>query len=325
MTDNLEEVPVDEEGNPIEPEIIEPNLDEEGNPIEEPQPELDEEGNPIEPDTPLWMQEDEQTSSDSMPVAAHIRTKSKLKGQLADKDVEIEKLRSELADKSRTTPAITLTKRPRVADFDTDEAYEDALDQWDNDRATAQVTTIEKGRNHEVQQQQSQRVVDEAVEGHFKRVADIVNKHGIKEDVYAGAEKTFRNDVESLFPNQGDLIADQLITILGEGSEKTIYHMGINSAARDRFKTIVRDNAAGLGLHSAVAYLAGINKEISGTQNKKTSARKPAAQVNGEIAPTASAGKHKKAYDKAVKSNDGQAMYNAKKLAKASKVDVSNW
>ena len=65
--------------------------------------------------------------------------------------------------------------------------------------------------------------------------------------------------------------------------------------------------------------------EITGTKHKQTSARKPAAQVNGEIAPAMTAGRHKKAYDKASKENNPQAMYDAKKLARADKVDVSNW
>ncbi|MEE9311622.1 MAG: hypothetical protein V3V10_04340, partial [Planctomycetota bacterium] len=111
-------------------------------------------------------------------------------------------------------------------------------------------------------------------------------------------------------------------SLVGEGSEKVMYHLGVNKAALNELRAILQDDPSG---YKAAAFIGQKKAEITGSKHKQTSARKPAAQVNGEVAPTLSSGKHKKAYDKAVKANDAQGMYNAKKLAKAGKVDVSNW
>jgi hypothetical protein len=90
MLDDLEnEIEEEEDANAEEEEAEETSDEEE---------ELDEDGNPIAKKKEAWQmtdEDDEQASSDKVPLGAHINMKKKLKGRLSDQGDEIERLKAE--------------------------------------------------------------------------------------------------------------------------------------------------------------------------------------------------------------------------------------
>jgi len=321
MNDNLAEVEVEEEVELDQEETEEVELGEDGEPIEKAE---------IEP----WMQEDdeEQDSSRMVPEAAIIKAKQKLKGRLADQkaesDTEIDKLRAEIEALKAgkvATPQATPTarpKRPRSSDFDTDEAYEKAMDVYEDEVYELRSKRLEQTRTIQTTQQQAQADLKKAVDDHNSRRIKLQEKHGISDEVYDDAELVFRSAIESVRPGQGDQIADTIIQTIGDGSEKLIYHLKKNKAKRGEMISLLASDPSGL---KAVAYLAQQNIKISNTTQRRSAAKKPASEVDGDIPPNAKAGALKRKYDAAHKKGGGQEAYNIKKEAKKMNVDTSSW
>lgn len=285
--------------------------------------ELDDEGNPIKKEVPLFMQEDEQTSSDStMPVASHVKVKHKLKGQIKDEQNENTKLREEIDALKRSqsqAQEVIVPKRPKSEDFDTDEEYEAKLDEYHQQLAQSNYSTFENTRKEEEKQVQVQQAVEEAVTEHYSRVDKLIADHAISPEVYKKADASVRRSVDTVMPDLGDKVVDYLISTLGEGSEKTVLYLGRNKPQLDAFQALLLEDPLGI---KAAVFLGRISEQINGTQTKTSRAPKPAAQIDGDEQITAKAGSHKKMYDKA---KTPQAKYNAKKTAKAAGVDTKNW
>jgi hypothetical protein len=214
---------------------------------------------------------------------------------------------------------VTVAKRPRLNDFDSDDLYEDAMDKWEEEKTTATFQTLETKRDVTAQQQQRQQALHNDVEAHYERAQELVTKHSINPDVYQKADATVRQSIESVAPGQGEVIVNQLISLVGEGSEKVMYHLGVNKAALNELRAILQDDPTGL---RAAAFIGQKKAEITGPKHKLTSAPKPAAKINGE---TVKASASKKAYDKAHKEGRGQDAYNIKSEAKRSGTDTNGW
>jgi hypothetical protein len=276
-----------------------------------------------ETEVEAWMQEEDQTVAeepeDGKPKK--LSTKAKLRGKVEEANQENERLRAENeALKRGQAPAgVTVAKRPRLNDFDSDEDYETAMDTWEEAKETNTLQTIETRRDVTARQQQHRQVLTDAVDAHYERAQELVTTHSINPEVYQKADATVRQSIESVAPGQGEVIVNQLISLVGEGSEKVMYHLGVNKAALNELRAILQDDPSGL---KAAAFIGQKKAEITGPKHKLTSAPKPVAQINGE---TVKASASKKAYDKAHKEGRGQDAFNIKSEARKAGTDTKGW
>jgi len=283
------------------------------------------EGDDDSKDVEAWMETDGEGNSDeekqfsSGDVAA---AKRKLKARIGEKDDEIGALRREVEQlKSGSAQPAHNTPKPKRADFeltdDPDEAYLDALSDWkDNQRKGVDT------RNNAVVQ--AKKVVDEQVDRHYENAGKLIKEHGINAEVYRKADESFRQAIEEVYPTNGDLVADTLISNLGEGSEKTVFNLGLNKSKILLLQSALREDSTGI---KGAMYLAKVQAEVTMPKNKGRQAPAPATRINGDKPPKGSVLSRKlaKQYKSARKLNDAQSAYDVKKEAKKQGVDVSNW
>ena len=113
-----------------------------------------------------WDDDEEDESDGSVPLTAFLKNKRKLKGQIGERDVEIETLKEKLKNlEGAIQPQQTEkpTKRPRSDDFDTDEEYEDALDAWDEQKYNRIVQNLTQQNTQKVEQDNEIQRVGRAV------------------------------------------------------------------------------------------------------------------------------------------------------------------
>jgi len=300
-----------------EPEF---ELDEDGN------PKLDEDGNPIVVEKPAWMVEEQDPDpSKQVPVGKFVATKKKLKGQISDRDTEIEQLKLENARLAKLKPKEeeTTLVRPKRDDFDTEEEFDNAFDTYNQSRTTEAINRTRLEDEQKAGTQQAQEELTAAVDGHYERAEVLIEKSGIKPEVYKAADTTVRKAVEAVIPNLGDVVTDQVISILGEGSEKVMFFLGRNKVALATFQSLLISDPSGM---KAAVYLGQEKQRLTNPLKPRSSAPAPATGIKGDITTaTGVEAKFKKKYDTAHGKVDLQLAYNAKKEARAAGVDVSGW
>ena len=283
------------------------------------------------PDTlgePEWMKEDvdDQDTSDVMPVSAHIRAKRKLKGKIGDRDSEIEKLRQEIEDLKKAKfvqPKDKVLARPRETDFETLEEYYKALDKYEDERIESKLSVVQGQRSVKETQTQAIKALEDAVESHYERASKLIKENGISADTYRQTDEVLRNSIEAVKPGLGDIIVDQMISILGKGSEKVMYMLGRNKAIRGELITLLTEDSTGL---KATAFIGEQKAKILSTTKRKSNAPVPASELSG--GDGAISGKervYKKKYSEAHSKGNSQAAYNAKKAARTAGIDTSSW
>jgi hypothetical protein len=274
------------------------------------------------------MSEGDQKPSD-VPVSTHIRMKQKLKGRLADSNDEVERLRKENETlksgiTTQTPPTLKeLPKRPKEDDFETLQEHDEALVKYDDDMLQIRLDTANKKTEIKNAQVRAKENLNQAVDAHYERAAKLIQDNNIDTEVYKKADLIVRETIEASRPGMGDIIADQIINIMGEGSEKVLYFLGRNKKALDKFKSLLTDDPSGL---KASLFLGQQKERLLTTKQKTSKAPPPDDDVHGDATPSSSKGKaflkHRKA---ALKKGDIQAAYDAKKNAKAAGIDVSTW
>jgi len=306
--------PAETEVEVVEPEI-EPEID--------PEPELDADGKPIEKETvEPWMDADGKPYGD-VTAKTHITMKDKLKGRVSKRDEEIEQLKAENAALKTPQTKPTELKRPVLEDFPTDPEYDDALEQYEDDRAEDRANRRDLKRRQGDLIAQAKAKIKKGVDEHADRAAKLVEKGGVSEDNYVKADTIVRDAVELAMPGKGDIISNHAITVLGEGSEKVWYNLGVNETNRLKFTSLLREDPLGL---KAIAFLARLQEKLINPKKGTTNARTPATVVKGDAAPESAKAKAvKKEYDAAHAKGDLQLGYNTKKAARLAGIDVSNW
>lgn len=306
----------------METEEIQEEIEEEIVDELENEDELDDEN-----ETPDWMKDipdEDENGTDQVPLAKHLGTKNKLRGQIGERDEEIERLKEEnqqLKSSAKPIP-IEPVNRPRITDFDSDEEYESAMDAWETQKSESQLSTFEQRKQHQEQVNRLKRDVDESVTNHYTRAEKLIKDHSISPEVYKQADQAVRKAIASVIPKNADAVVDALINVIGEGSEKTMFHLGRNKPALNNLRSLLVDDPTGL---KASAYLGGLTKEIKGTTKRKSQAPAPSAQVNGDGNVTKSGAADKRKYDKAHKSGNIQQAYNIAKAARGAGIDTSKW
>jgi hypothetical protein len=276
-----------------------------------------EESEDKEPEPWQLTDEDEQ---DDVPLSAHIRLKKKLKGRISEKNEELETLRAEIQELRQSRTPVTI-KRPREDDFDTTEEYETALDKYNDDVTQERLDRIEDKRRVQELQKQHKEKVDAAVEEHYERAGKLIEESGIDATRYKKADETVRIAVETLMPKMGDVIVDQLISLVGKGSEKVLYYLGNNKHALNEFKSLLIEDKSGM---KAAIYI-GEQKGRLNPKKRTSKAPPPTPKLKGDEVIGSNVKALLKAYNKAHKAGNVQAAWNAKKKAKQAGADVSKW
>ncbi len=299
------------------------------------------EGEAEESETEEWMQSDSHesenaekkyTGSDIGAAKAKLRGKLERKHnrELEEKDSENSELRQEIealkAQVAGGNSSPSNLERPKREDFldadDPEEAFFDALSDWKLNRREAELSAQAAATQQEQEQQAFKQSIDKSVDQHYERAVTLAEKSGITPETYQAADYKVRQMVESIKPGYGDMVVDGLIATLGDGSEKVMYNIGINDKRLNQLREyLVEDPTA----WKAVAWLGGLNNQLSAPLKRKTNAPKPAADPKGDVKGGASERAAKKQYDKAHKDGDFNKAFNLKRQAKKDGFNTSDW
>ncbi len=302
----------------VEPEEVNNKVETEVDEEENDDPDNDD-SDDLEP----WQRTDDQTS-DKMPVETHIKVKRKLKGRISERDEEIERLKAENEALRKAKPEVKKDGPvlPKSEDFDTDEEYQKALVDYHTDIAESRFQASQKKRDQEAKLKAQNDAREKAVDEHYNRAAKLVKESSIDPEVYKQTDVAVRTSIESILPGRGDLITDQIISLMGEGSEKVLYFLGRNKTAMSEVKSLLAEDPTGMRLF---IYLGQQKERLTEPKKRTSSAPAPASNVNGDSNSKFKGSAEKKKYDKAHKSGNIQQAYNIKKEAKKAGVDVSAW
>ena len=283
-----------------------------------------EENEPLE----FWQQSDdsEPTNDDGqfVPVKKHASVRKKLKGELKEANGEIESLKAEIEQLksgtiANTQPAQSVqTTVPKLEDFDYDETqYSTAMQKWIQN----QVNQTQQAQVQQQTQQQYAKQVQNQVNDHYQRASELIENAGISEDTYRAADNNVRVTFDSVFPGQGDTIVDNLITKLGEGSEKVLYRVGVNANDRSTLHRLLQEDSSGL---SAAAYLGELKAKVSSaaTQKKISKAPKPSMQLDGKAVGGSSESALREKYRK---TKEPQKRYQLARDGKKQGFNTHNW
>ena len=242
--------------------------------------------------------------------------KQKHKGK--EKDGEIEKLRARVQELETAPQKQGVLKRPRSADFETDEEHENALEEYDRQLlASSRATTT---NNNIVAHRVAER--DEAVNGFIARADAVAIKHKIDPATYKGASDVVQKIVEQAFPNMGDDAYPEFLSRLEDGDETTLYFIGRNKAQQGQLEQMLSQDPTGI---KAFRHIARLTERNTGAKPKISQAPKPAASLRGNAALPAQEGAFKKKYDAAHKANQGQKAFDIKSEAKKAGIDTRKW
>lgn len=311
-----------EEAEVLEGEDLEQEPEEsEAEEVEQPE----EEGEESEPEE---AEEWARPEKGAVPVKKHVEMKHKLKAELHTRDDEIAKLKAELeAVKSRSvvqkTAESDAPRMPKLSDPDIgydDDKHAERLAEYTAQMVEYKISQSRALDTEKSRQEQLDSQVRSAVDQHYERALELVNKKLITPENYQAADHIVRKAFEEALPGMGEVVTDNLIARLGKGSEKVIYHLGINPSALSKLKESLKEDPTGFG---ASIYLGELKAKFnSAAIEKPKQTLKPDRPLNGGKVVIGGA---KKAFDKAVASDDPVAIMRAKRAAKEKGIDTSNW
>lgn len=262
---------------------------------------------------------DIDTEDGEVPVSTHIRVKSKLKGKLKEKDDELETLKREIETlKKGPHQEKLILKRPDRYDFDTDDEYEVALDRYDQQR----FDRIEQERQRKASLEAAQKEMTTAVDHHYERADKFVADYGISPERYQQADLNLKRAVENVMPDAGELVVNQLISVLGEGSEKVLFRVGAKAEELAKLQSLLLEDKSGI----KVAVYLGEQKALLTNPKKMVSrAPTPSPQIHGDAAGSENISKQLRKYKELHKKGKIQDAYNLKKAARQAGADTSKW
>lgn len=255
--------------------------------------------------------------------------KTNLKAKLDKRhSSETDELRAEIEQLKKTqnaTPQQPL-KRPKRDDFfesdEPDQAYDDAVLDYTLAVGKAERSAEHAAQSTESQASNKQKKIGDAVDGHYERAAELAHKSGISAEAYRNADLAVKEMVESLYPNSGDSVVDELISIIGKGSERVIYNLGVNKTRLNELRARLSEDKSGM---TSIAYLAELNVKLNRSVKPNTNAPPPADTLKGDGTRSDDLSGLKKDYETAVKGNDMQAAFDARRSARKGGVDVTQW
>jgi hypothetical protein len=274
---------------------------------------------------PLFLQEeeDEQESSDGVPVSTHVTMKQKLKGKIRESDAENERLRKKVEEleRSATPQQIKPIVRPKLEDFDTDEEFDSAMGKYEHEHAQAIYQTVQNNERETENRDKFVKHIETSVDSHYDRAAKLVERHGMNPDVYKQAIDTVRSAVEEIIPSKGISAFDQFIALVGKGSEKTFYAIGRNKTKLSLLKEKLHEDPLGM---KAAFFLGRETARLTEPTKKQSRAPKPTGQLQGSsgVKP---GGKQRKEYDKLIDAGHSGKALTLMRQARKDGVDVKEW
>ena len=281
-----------------------------------------------EVETEDWMKSDGENADKKYSGEDIGKAKAKLRSKLERKhSTELEEANERIKQlESGRVDAKTLNRPKRDDFFDTEDpedAYIEAMMDWKAETNQAKTATTAKQNENTQKVAEFHDRVNKGVDQHYERAVKLSEESGISAELYQSADLAVRQTVESVFPEAGDTITDTLIANLGEGSEKVLYSLGVNTARRNKFKELLTSDTSGM---QAAMYLGTLKSELNAPSKRKSNAPAPAAHVSGDANSANDPHKaHKKAYDAATKSNDTQGAFAARMAAKKAGANVKLW
>jgi hypothetical protein len=286
-----------------------------------------------ETDTEDWMRGDEQGTPDADKkfgdgdvAAAKRKLRAKLERQ---HQTELEKLQQEIEElkKSKSEPqpdlSSSLPPHPKWDDFadkdNPEAAYTEALVEYNAKAQAAKAEAAQKAEAIRRQREEQSSKISQAVDQHYDRAVGLAEKSGISADAYKAADLNVRQMIDSVIPGGGDPVTDALIANLGEGSERVMYNLGVNSGRRAELEKRLREDSTGL---RAMAYLAELNATLKAPSKRTSNAPAPSPQINGDKKGPDNLKRLRQRYDKAKTS---QARYEIRKEARQAGVNTRDW
>lgn len=282
-------------------------------------------------ETPLFMEVEEEvveveSEDEEKKISADtlVKIKDRLKGKVREEKEENLKLKARIDElEKKVNPAekeeVKLPTRPKLSDFESDEDFDKAMDDYETKKLAIAAENIRKEEVDGLKLQKVRERIKGAVDAHYDRATSLIEKHGINPDVYVTATESFKEAVQEVIPTDG--VFEALIDVMGEGSEKTIFAIGRNKTKLSVLKDKLRDGTQGL---TAAFFLGAETARLNPAKSKTSQAPKPGSQLKGDGAPV-EAKSLKKQFDAATKAGNAQERYNIKKLARRSGVDTSKW
>ena len=292
-----------------------------------------------EKEVELWMQDEEQTSTnndkDSFDSHDMAKLRRKLKAKADEKDDEIAQLNARIAameggqpaQQAQPQAANQVGVRPKLDDFDYDEdKFGEAMDQYYINMMSQKGEQGQAQAQQDHAQQQAQLAQRQKLDGHYEQVQDLISSNTLTADVYQNSEVIVRNALDKIAPGNGDLITENIIAhlaSLGEGSAKVIFHLGRNQANRNKLVNALTADPSGL---QAMGVLGELKATLTSAPSKKiSSAPKPGSMIKGDEATSNGEAKLARRYNDAHKRGDAQAAFNIKQEAKAAGIKTRNW
>jgi len=277
-----QETVIAEEEQPIEAAEVESEEVEQIAESEQPETE--------ETEVEAWMVNEEEQTSEAKYTdsdVAHVRRK--LKAKVEKKDDEIAGLKQEIEQLKQTALIggnLPSAKKPEPVvmptleafDYD-DQKYRQAMAQWVNSQVHSQIAQVTDMGAKEHQRVQAQQALESQVNSHYDRAAKLAQDNNISPDAYQSADLAVRQSIESVMPNQGDVITDELIARLGEGSEKVMYYLGRNPTAQLELRNRLAQDPSGL---NASIYLGELKGKVSLPKKMKSKAPAPTPSIDSE-------------------------------------------
>lgn len=255
--------------------------------------------------------------------AASIRRK--YKAREAKKDDELDELRRENAELKKTPakPAPKIDK-PKREDFKSDEEFQDASADYRWDLKNASLVTAQAAEQRKSQRNAHSAQIAQSVDDHYLRAHALSEKSGIKPEAYKAADLKVREAIDQVFPQDGDSVADYLIDVLGEGSEKVFYHIGVNAKKLEKLLDTFKTDPNGMG---AAAYLGTLKAELTAPAKRTTKAPDPGDDIQGDKSNKGDGNERrwKKQYEEAHKKGENQKAFDIKRKAKTKGINTQAW
>jgi hypothetical protein len=308
---------VEESSVTEEPEAIPP---------EEERVEAEEETEP-EPELEAWqtIEEEEKEIPESVPLSVFVKKKKQLKSKLADSESKIKELEQKVESLSLgATPQqqLDVGKVPAEYDFDTPEEYHAAMNQYVAKLAASQLDKVEQQRNQQAQQAEQNRRLEQARDNHFKRAEKLIETSGIKADSFLEAEDAFKTSLDEVSNGQGEVLADHLIDVMGEGSEKVVYYLGRNKPKMLELQALMATDPTGLKVSN---YLGKLQTQLSKPAKKVSRAPAPSKTLKGDANANSSGSALQRKYKEAHKKGQTSQAWKLKREAKAAGIDTKGW
>lgn len=280
-----------------------------------------------------WLKEDDAKGSGmQVPASVLAATRTKLKGQLKEKDSELETLRAELNQIKQAVSKPTIAdippaplKPPVMQEYETVEEYQAALSRYTASEVQRQLNLVTQTQNAKARTEAVIDATKKSVDTHYERAAELVKTHAIAPEVYQQADMRVRQAIESVLPKSGDAVTDSLIARLGVGSEKVMYFLGRSESARAILTAKLIEDPTGI---AASMYLGELKAQKAGNPaNVSSMAPAPAPRPRGQSGGggNTDADGLKKQYDAAHKKGDTQAAFNLKRQAKQAGISTGSW